>query len=66
MQSATSVYVIVMLLRGVLLKTNDFLDLFEMVCWLAAAISLACVALSWRYFSASTTQSPVVLQEPHA
>lgn len=46
-------YVAVMLYRLIRGATadSDFLWFFEMACWLTCGVSLACVALCWRYFA---------------
>ena len=57
-------YVVVMLLRGSTNDVSDFVQFFELACWLTCALSLACVGLSWRYFAArSANPVPVVVPE---
>jgi len=45
-------YVAVMLLRETLRSSvGDHLQFFTLACWLTCGVSIACLALSWRYFS---------------
>jgi hypothetical protein len=57
-------YIVVMLLRGSTNDVADFVQFFTLACWLTCAISLVCVALSWRYFATrSASPAPVVVAE---
>lgn len=47
-------YVAVMLLRffrGSGTSGSDFLQFFELACWVTCGLSLGCLALCWRYFA---------------
>jgi hypothetical protein len=54
-------YALVMLLRGSTSNGDDFVQFFTRACWLTCALSLVCVALSWRYFAARSANPAAVI-----
>jgi len=51
-------YVAVLVLRRTITVGVDFVEFFLLACWLTCGLSLACLALSWRYF-ATRSAAPV-------
>ena len=53
-------YIVVMSTRNLWASSESLLQLFIWLCWLATAVSVVCLLLSWRYFAVHAFRKPGV------